>query len=111
MRSKHLQYGAKGYALAFPICGNGRTGQVSGGDVVGPKEFEQAIAEGNACELCVQIYKRKEVQDSLESVFEKYRKAGFTEEKDFAGEYRFFFNPSSLIKVRVYYNGFIDEYR
>lgn len=46
------------------------------------------------------------------AVFEVYRQNGYTVEKDFPGEYRFFFNPETLEKARVYYNSSrVEEYR
>jgi len=36
-----------------------------------------------------------------------YREAGYTEEKDFPGEYYFMFNPETCRRVRLYYNGLI----
>ena len=47
----------------------------------------------------------------MESCKQIYRKYGYTTEKDFPNEYFFMFNPLTLERVRLYYNGRVLEYR
>ena len=44
------------------------------------------------------------MEREYEKMFQLYREAGYTEEKDFPGEYRFFFNPTNYKRARVYYS-------
>ena len=46
----------------------------------------------------------------IERVKEVYRKAGYTIELDFVGEYYFMYNQNTGEKVRLYYAGNIIEY-
>ena len=49
------------------------------------------------------------MDNTLEQVKSVYRKNRYTEEKDFVGEYYFMFNPITMEKVRLYYNGKVIE--
>ena len=45
--------------------------------------------------------------EQIESYKKEYRKKGYTEEKDFPGEYFFMFNPQTGKRVRLYYSGLV----
>ncbi len=47
----------------------------------------------------------------IDQVTALYRSRGYTVQKTFPGEYVFLFNPETLERVRIYFNGSILEYR
>jgi len=49
--------------------------------------------------------------NTLEQCKNLYRKNGYSVERDFQNEYYFMYNPITLEKVRLYYNGKVWEYR
>jgi len=51
---------------------------------------------------------RKEL---LEKCKEVYRQVGYDYEQDFEGEYYFMHNTKTGEKVRLYYNGRVEEYK
>jgi hypothetical protein len=55
------------------------------------------------------IPKKKFDTELFEAVKQCYRNNGYTEEKDFPGEYYFMFNPLTCERVRLYYNGRVIE--
>lgn len=51
----------------------------------------------------------KETSDQFQEVVRHYQTRGYTESKDFTNEYLLLVNPSTMKKVRLYYNGKVFE--
>jgi len=67
-------------------------------DYVTQSEDDHAVTDDGDY-LCTMCYNK-----------DHYRKLGYTEEKDFPGEYYFMMDPMNFAKVRLYYDGQVFEY-
>jgi len=57
------------------------------------------------------IYDVENLKDRFELVKQVYRNVGYVDEKDFSKEYYFMHNPETGEKVRLYYNGRVEEFK
>ena len=70
--------------------------------------------DSNVCDLCwdecTPISKEEwENQALAQKVIAHYKSRGYTESKNFPNEYLLLVNPSTMKRVRLYYNGKVFE--